>query len=280
VAYPFHISLQYRYVEEMDAGLLARARLGDEAAFLRLYGRHRTPAFRFAWRLTASSSEAEDIVQECFLALLGRDSFDARQGSLRTYIFGIVRHLAWKRSRLMERESEEVDDRAAAIDPLRDLLDSERAGMVERAVAALAPLQREALILFEYEELSLEEIAAITGAEVGAVKARLFLGPGMVVAMVPEHGRLRSDNQPMEWLAGILASQLGSAVIDATGLKGRYDFVLSWAWERDSPGGPVAASADSLIREVQSQLGLRLDRKKGQAELLVVDHMEKTPTEN
>jgi uncharacterized protein (TIGR03435 family) len=73
---------------------------------------------------------------------------------------------------------------------------------------------------------------------------------------------------------------LGSAVIDATGLKGRYDFVLSWAWERDSPGGPVAASADSLIREVQSQLGLRLDRKKGQAELLVVDHMEKTPTEN
>jgi RNA polymerase sigma-70 factor (ECF subfamily) len=74
-----------------------------------------------------------------------------------------------------ERETEELDDdRAAAADPLRDLLERERAGMVEHAVGALPVLQREALILFEYEELSLEEIAVITGADSGAVKARLF----------------------------------------------------------------------------------------------------------
>jgi RNA polymerase sigma-70 factor (ECF subfamily) len=161
----------------MDAGLLARARVGDEAAFLTLYRRHRTPIFRFAYRLTASAPEAEDIVQECFLALLGRDGFDARQGSLRTYLFGIVRHLAWKRSRLLDRETretEEVDERADIVDPLRDLLMDERAGKVERAVSSLPLLQREALILFEYEELSMEEIGAITGADVGAVKARLF----------------------------------------------------------------------------------------------------------
>jgi RNA polymerase sigma-70 factor (ECF subfamily) len=159
---------------ETDAGLLVRAKRGDEAAFLALYQRHRTPVFRFAYRLTASPAEAEDIVQECFLALLGRDGFDARQASLRTYLFGIVRHMAWKRSRQLERESEEVDGRAGEIDPLRDLLVSERAGMVERAVSGLPLLQREALILFEYEELSMEEIAEVTGAEVGAVKARLF----------------------------------------------------------------------------------------------------------
>jgi DNA-directed RNA polymerase specialized sigma24 family protein len=40
-------------------------------------------------------------------------------------------------------------------------------------VAALPPLQKEALILFEYEEFSLEEIAQVVGVEVGAVKARL-----------------------------------------------------------------------------------------------------------
>jgi len=158
----------------MDAGLLERAKLGDEAAFLTLYRRYRTPAFRFAYRLTASAAAAEDIVQECFLALLGRAAFDARQGSLRTYLFGIVRHLAWKRSRLMDRETEETDDCANEADPLRDLLEQERAGIVERAVAGLPLLQREALVLFEYEELSLEEISGITGAEVGAVKARLF----------------------------------------------------------------------------------------------------------
>jgi RNA polymerase sigma-70 factor (ECF subfamily) len=64
----------------MDAGLLDRAKLGDEAAFLTLYGRHRTPAFRFAYRLTGSSAAAEDIVQDCFLALLGRAAFDSHQG--------------------------------------------------------------------------------------------------------------------------------------------------------------------------------------------------------
>ena len=76
----------------------------------------------------------------------------------------------------MEREGEdnESDDRPGGADPLRDLLTSERAAMVEQAVAVLLPLQREALILFEYEEMSLEEIAEITGAEVNAVKARLF----------------------------------------------------------------------------------------------------------
>ena len=45
---------------------------------------------------------------------------------------------------------------------------------VERAIADLPPLQREALLLFEYEELSLAEIAAVVGADSGAVKGRLF----------------------------------------------------------------------------------------------------------
>jgi len=44
---------------------------------------------------------------------------------------------------------------------------------VRRAVEELPPLQREAFVLFEYEELPLAEIAAIVGADAGAVKARL-----------------------------------------------------------------------------------------------------------
>ena len=157
-----------------DPSLLDASRRGDQTAFLTLYQRHRTPAFRFAYRLTAWVAAAEDIVQECFLALLSGAGFDGRQGSLRTYVFGIVRHLALKRARLAEREREGADDRAGDFDPLGELLVSERAALVERAVAALPLLQREALILFEYEELSLEEIAGVTGADVGAVKARLF----------------------------------------------------------------------------------------------------------
>jgi len=156
-----------------DASLLADARRGEEPAFLALYQRHRTPVFRFAWRFTGSVHAAEDVTQECFLALFAGASFDPKQGSLRTYLFGIARHLAMKRFRIEERESEEPADSAAPFDTLGDLIGQERSAAVERAVAALPPLQKEALILFEYEDLSLEEIAQIVGVEVGAVKARL-----------------------------------------------------------------------------------------------------------
>jgi RNA polymerase sigma-70 factor (ECF subfamily) len=159
-----------------DAGLLAGARRGEETAFLALYQRYRTPLFRFAWRFTGSAHAAEDVTQECFLAIFAGAAFDPKQGSLRTYLFGIARHLAMKRLRIEERESAEPDaaaDAAAPCDTLGDLIGQERSAAVERAVAALPPLQKEALILSEYEDLSLEEIAQVAGVEVGAVKARL-----------------------------------------------------------------------------------------------------------
>ncbi len=95
----------------MDDGLILKdARRGNEGAFLNLYERYRTPVFRFAWRLTASVEAAEDVTQECFLALLEGAAFDERRGPLRTYLFGIARNLAMKHVRLSTRESDEVEN--------------------------------------------------------------------------------------------------------------------------------------------------------------------------
>jgi RNA polymerase sigma-70 factor, ECF subfamily len=160
-----------------DAKLLAKARRGDEASFLDLYHRYRRPVFQFAWRLTGSEAAAEDVAQESFLALLEGADYDPAQGALRTYLLGIARHRALRRVRVAEREADETADGSgpsAEPDALRMLLDAERAEMVGRAICALPVAQREALILFEYEELSLDEIAQVTGCESGAVKARLF----------------------------------------------------------------------------------------------------------
>ena len=158
---------------ESDDWLLNAARRGDEGSFLALYRRYRTPLFRFAWRLTGSVPAAEDVIQECFLALLQGVRFNVDQGSLRPYLFGITRNLALKQIRIDGRECDDIEEAEIAPDPLGDLLAAERSEVVAHAVAALPPLQREAVILFEYEELSLEEIAAVTGVETGAVKARL-----------------------------------------------------------------------------------------------------------
>jgi len=110
-----------------------------------------------------------------------------------------------------------------------------------------------------------------------------------VMAIVPGHARLRADNQTMSWLAGQLSAQLGGPVRDATELQGKYDFLLSWAFGEETaavvPGESAGAPRSepyrpALINAVQSQLGLRLDRKRAPVEILVVDHAEKTPTAN
>jgi len=144
-----------------------------EDRFLDIYRAHRTPLFRFVWRMTGSVETAEDVTQECFLALMRGAAFDERQSQLRTYLFGVARHLVFRRLRISGRETDEPTDARDTADALGDLLSMERSEQVRHAVAGLPPLQREAIILFEYEDLPLESIAAITGVQVGAVKARL-----------------------------------------------------------------------------------------------------------
>jgi len=159
--------------------LLERASGGDQAAFLELYERHRQPVFRFAYRLLGSMEMAEDITHDCFLGLIRKPAnFDPSRASLRTYLYGAARNLVMKQFRSAGRESaldDLLDDplvpeREA---PLRRVLDQELSAIVKEAVFMLPPLQREALVLFEYEGLSLAEIAVVVGSDIGAVKARL-----------------------------------------------------------------------------------------------------------
>ena len=161
-----------------DERLLEKAAHGETAAFQVLYERYRDPIFRFAYRLLGSIEAAEDVTHDCFLSLIKEPGrFDPSRASLRTYIYAAARNLAAKRYNSFARETgierleEEPADRH---EPMAQVLDNELAEVVQRAIASLPPLQREALVLFEYEELSLAEIAAIVGADANTVKARLF----------------------------------------------------------------------------------------------------------
>ncbi|OLE52153.1 MAG: hypothetical protein AUG51_19545 [Acidobacteria bacterium 13_1_20CM_3_53_8] len=148
-----------------DERALDRAVGGDETAFILLYERHRDAVFRFAYRLLGSIEQAEDVTHDCFLSLIRRPG-------------GFDRNLALKR--LKDRgQNVTVEDLAAEPrlpereEPLQKLLREELAAEVSRAVASLPPLQREALVLFEYEGLPLAEVAAIVGKDVGTVKSRI-----------------------------------------------------------------------------------------------------------
>lgn len=162
-----------------DELLLEKAGAGESAAFLQIYERHRDPVFRFAYRLSGSVEVAEDLTHDCFLGILRQPAnFRPGRATLRTYLLGAARNLWLKRLRIQDRETELDDITEPKFEdggrgPLREILDDELASAVKQAVSDLPPMQREALVLFEYEGLALNEIADIVGADVGAIKARL-----------------------------------------------------------------------------------------------------------
>ena len=144
-----------------------------EDAFLQLFDDHHAALFRFAYRLTNSSADAEDIVQECFLEILRPgSSYDPRRTPVRTYLYGVVRN-QWLKRRRNSSTADPTPDLIDGRSPESDLLASEVQDAILEAIGTLPDTQREALILAHYEQLPLAEIARILEIEVGAVKSRL-----------------------------------------------------------------------------------------------------------
>ena len=119
-------------IAEDESRLLTEARRGNERSFDSLYRRHGTPLFRFAWRLTGSTTAAEDVVQECWATILQRDRYRQDCGSVRGYLFGIVRNLAFERLRIRDRESDEPAEGETDSGPFEDVLAAERSEAVAR----------------------------------------------------------------------------------------------------------------------------------------------------
>ena len=158
--------------------LVKRSRLGEERAFLELYLRHRDNVFGFAYRMLGERQAAEDVTQDCFLNLMRQlDRFDPAQASLGTYLYAMTRNLCYKQFRgVIEKETPEFlrDPEDGGSGPLTQLLEAELSTQVAQAVATLPEFQREVVILFEFEGLTLAEIAVIAEVDVGAVKSRLY----------------------------------------------------------------------------------------------------------
>lgn len=142
-----------------------------ESEFRDSFRQYKDVVYRFAYRMTGLSAAAEDVTQECFVALWKKPgAFDPARGAMRSYLLGIARNQVLKQWRQQSRyEQEETEQVVAPV----DIVGLERSEAIAAAVQALPALQREAVVLAEYEELSLDEIASVTGADIAAIKSRL-----------------------------------------------------------------------------------------------------------
>jgi len=167
-----------------DAALIRRVLDGDGGAFGILVDRHYERCARYAWHMLGNREDAEEAVQDAFVRAyrsLARYEERERFGAWVLRIVVNRCRTAGARRQRRERVFAPLDDvsmeveratgeRASGAD------DADRTAWreeIERALAQLAPEQREAFLLKHVEELSYDEMAEITGAGVSALKMRV-----------------------------------------------------------------------------------------------------------
>ena len=163
-------------VEVDDSELVERVREGDAAAYDLLVTRHMKRAYSVAYRLLGQREDAEDLVQDAFLAALEKiDTFKAGR-SFAPWFYRILvnRGLNSRKSRSLRRMDAlppEIAD--ASRSPLRDTERTELREKLTAVLATLPPRQKSIVELFELEGFSSLEIAEVLGLSDGTVRWHL-----------------------------------------------------------------------------------------------------------
>jgi len=161
-----------------DEALVEASLAGATDAFDELVTRHRRAVYCVCYRFVNNHEDAADLTQDTFVrAWKARATFRG-QARFSTWVHRIAVNVSLNQVSLKTPRGEAVDFDTMADTrepaPGHSLVVAERQAMVRAAVAALPPRQRAALILRTYHELSHQEVAALVGTSVGAVKANVF----------------------------------------------------------------------------------------------------------
>jgi RNA polymerase sigma-70 factor (ECF subfamily) len=165
---------------DRDAELTDRFWRGDEQALRQVYDRFGPAVFHLANGALPTRADAEDVTQATFVAAwLGRGTFDPDRGSLLGWLLGIARRQAIDRLRVRSREQRVAESVQAQPDPAPVLADPDR--VVDRLVVAdglaqLPPEQRRVLQLAFYDDLTHQQISAVTELPLGTVKSHIRRG--------------------------------------------------------------------------------------------------------
>jgi RNA polymerase sigma-70 factor, ECF subfamily len=156
-----------------DDQLMLQFQQGSRDAFSELFERYRDLIFGFFRRRLDHPARAEELTQECFLALLRNIHRYEPRASFRGYLFGIAANMVMAERRNAARENAAPELSADTL-PASRANDADAAMWVRAALEKLEPSDREIVMLREYEQLSYAEIAGLLRLPVNTVRSRLF----------------------------------------------------------------------------------------------------------
>ena len=173
-----------------DAALIRAFHGGVKAAFDRLVLKHKDRLFNLCYRLLGDYEEANDSAQETFIKAYRALKKFRFESAFSTWLYRIavntcknkLKSSAYRQKRKMvpldnpvlanrSRPSREIQDESQS--PAIELEKKERMRIIQEAINALPPEQKEVVTLRDIEGFSYEEVAEITGFNLGTVKSRL-----------------------------------------------------------------------------------------------------------
>ncbi len=161
-----------------DRSLIEAFQNRDEFAFVSLYNRYKGPVYSFCLKMLLDRELAQDAMQETFLRMYENRERLLNTASFKAWLFTIARNQCLNQLRRLSRQvpllPEDEGVGASTDTPISELEKSEQIDLVNRFLQQLKPEYREVIVLREYQNMSYEEIAAVTRSTLSAVKSRLF----------------------------------------------------------------------------------------------------------
>lgn len=187
----------------MDVELLQLYKDGDAGAFDEIYERHYKRIFQFIANLTCSTTEAHDVTQYCFVTLLENiNKIDNQKKSLDFYLLKMARNKVYKDNRDRQKEASWAvvipEEHFSTSNPIKELLLKELSAEVKVVLSKLSFKYREVLLLHDYENLKLPEVAQILGESIDAVKSRLYRARASFISLISPYISTKPNSVEVE----------------------------------------------------------------------------------
>jgi len=181
-----------------DYALIEAFQNGDEFAFVGIYNRYKSGVYAFCLKMLLDSEQAQDVTQETFVRVYENRARLMKTSSFKSWLFTIARNQCLNSIRRSSRHvamDEEAERKLISPDtPITSMEKNEQIRFITRFLESLKPEYREVIILREYQNLSYEEIAAVTRSSISAIKSRLFKARRKLAVVISDQRARQAEN--------------------------------------------------------------------------------------